>query len=175
MKLYDITVKTTNQEDVSLSEYQGKVLLVVNTATICGFTPQIEGLEKIYKQFSGKGFEILSFPSNQFNEAPGTDEEILEFCQLNYGVSFRTFAKISVNGEDASPLFTLLKKESLGNVVEEEGEKAEFLRKVGAGLAEGEVRWNFTKFLVDREGNVIRRYEPMVTPETIAADIEALL
>ena len=157
MKIYDFTVKGRAGEDVSLADYKGKVLLVVNTATGCGFTPQYEGLQKLYDSHQDKGFEILDFPCNQFaNQAPGTNDEIQSFCTLNYGTTFPRFAKIDVNGKNASDLFKFLKKEK-GSVL-------------GASI-----KWNFTKFLIDREGNVVKRFAPTDTPESIESDILALL
>ena len=132
MKLYDFTVKGRAGEDVSLADYKGKVLLVVNTATGCGFTPQYEGLQKLYDAHKDKGFEVLDFPCNQFaNQAPGSEAEIQSFCTLNYGTTFPRFAKIDVNGKNASDLFRSLKKEK-------------------GGLLGSSIKWNFTKFLIDR-------------------------
>ncbi len=157
MRFYDINVQGRAGETVSLSSYKGKVLLVVNTATGCGFTPQYEGLQKLYDKYQGRGFEILDFPCNQFgNQAPGTIEEIQTFCTLNYGTTFPRFAKIDVNGKNASELYQFLKKEKKG--------------PVGAAI-----KWNFTKFLIDREGNVVKRFAPADTPESIEQDIVALL
>ena len=157
MKIYDFIVKGRAGEDVSLADYKGKVLLVVNTATGCGFTPQYEGLQKLYDSHQDKGFEILDFPCNQFaNQAPGTNDEIQSFCTLNYGTTFPRFAKIDVNGKNASDLFKFLKKEK-GSVL-------------GSSI-----KWNFTKFLIDREGNVVKRFAPTDTPESIESDILALL
>jgi len=157
MSIYDFTMKDADGQDVSLAEYKGKVLLIVNTATGCGFTPQYEGLEKLYKEYQPQGFEILDFPCNQFgNQAPGTEKEIVSFCQLNYGVSFKQFAKIEVNGANESPLYTYLKKQK-------------------GGLLGSAIKWNFTKFLVDREGNVIGRFAPTDTPEKIEKSIKAAL
>ena len=157
MKIYDFTVKGRAGEDVSLADYKGKVLLVVNTATGCGFTPQYEGLQKLYDSHQDKGFEILDFPCNQFaNQAPCTNDEIQSFCTLNYGTTFPRFAKIDVNGKNASDLFKFLKKEK-GSVL-------------GSSI-----KWNFTKFLIDREGNVVKRFAPTDTPESIESDILALL
>ena len=157
MSIYDFTVKGRAGEDVSLSTYKGKVLLVVNTATGCGFTPQYEGLQKLYDKHKDKGFEILDFPCNQFaNQAPGTIEEIQSFCTLNYGTTFPRFAKIDVNGKNASDLFKFLKKE----------------KKSALGSS---IKWNFTKFLIDREGNVVKRFAPTDTPESIEQDIVSLL
>lgn len=157
MKFYDFTVKGRAGEDVSLSTYKGKVLLVVNTATGCGFTPQYEGLQKLYDTHKDKGFEILDFPCNQFaNQSPGTIDEIQSFCTLNYGTTFPRFAKIDVNGKNASDLFKYLKKQK-------------------GSLLGSSIKWNFTKFLIDREGNVVKRFAPTDTPESIESDILALL
>lgn len=157
MSFYDYTVKGRAGEDVSLSDYKGKVLLVVNTATGCGFTPQYEGLQKLYDTNKDKGFEVLDFPCNQFaNQAPGTNEEIQSFCTLNYGTTFPRFSKIDVNGKNASDLYKFLKKQK-GSVL-------------GSSI-----KWNFTKFLIDREGNVVKRFAPADTPESIESDIVALL
>lgn len=157
MKIYDFTVKDAKGNDISMAEYKGKVLLVVNTATGCGFTPQYEGLEKLYKDYKGKGFEILDFPCNQFlKQAPGSDEEISNFCQLKYDTTFPRFKKINVNGENAIPLYKWLKKEK-------------------GGLFGSGIKWNFTKFLIDRDGNVVRRYSPMTAPSKIENEIKRLL
>ena len=157
MGLYDIKVKAQNGDDVSLSEYKGKVLLIVNTATGCGFTPQYEGLEKLYRKYKDQGFEILDFPCNQFgSQAPGTDEQINSFCKLKYDTSFPRFKKIEVNGSNESELYTFLKKEQGGVLV-------------------SSIKWNFTKFLIDREGNVIERFAPTVTPEKLDEKIKELL
>lgn len=179
MKIYDFTVLNTKKEKVSLAEYKGKVLLVVNTATGCGFTPQYEGLEKMYKQYKEKGLVILDFPCNQFaGQAPGTEQEIVSFCQLKYNVSFPQFAKIKVNGEEAEPLFTWLKNEAPAEA--KEGLKAKlsaFMFKLISKTAknENDIKWNFTKFLVDRQGNVVKRYAPTVTPAEIEQDIMKLV
>ncbi len=157
MGLYDIKVKAQNGDDVSLSEYKGKVLLIVNTATGCGFTPQYEGLEKLYRKYKDQGFEILDFPCNQFgSQAPGTDEQINSFCKLKYDTSFQRFKKIEVNGSNESELYTFLKKEQGGVLV-------------------SSIKWNFTKFLIDREGNVIERFAPTVTPEKLDEKIKEQL
>ena len=157
MNVYDHTVKDMKGNDVQLSEYRGKVMLIVNTATGCGFTPQYEGLERLYEEYKDRGFVILDFPCNQFaNQAPGSDEEISSFCQLKYNVSFPQFHKIDVNGENESPLYTYLKSQKSGAF----GKK---------------IKWNFTKFLIDREGNVVDRYAPNTDPAKIEKDIAALL
>ena len=142
MSIYDYQVKDANGDLVRLREYEGKVLLIVNTATGCGFTPQYEGLEEMYKKYQSQGFEILDFPCNQFaNQAPGSESEIVSFCQLKYGVSFKTFAKVEVNGSNADPLFVYLKDQK-------------------SGVMGSKIKWNFTKFLVDRKGNVVERFAP---------------
>ena len=157
MNVYDFKVKDASMNEVTLSEFKGKVLLIVNTATGCGFTPQYEGLEALYEKYAEKGLEILDFPCNQFmGQAPGSEDEIVSFCKLNYGVSFRQFAKIKVNGKDEEPLYTYLKSQQRG--------------KLGS-----RIKWNFTKFLVDRDGNVVSRFAPTDTPEKIEKHIEELL
>ena len=157
MSIYDFTVKDTYGDETSLSDFKGKVMLIVNTASKCGFTPQFEGLEKLYTDLSAQGLEILGFPSNQFaNQDPGTNEEIRDFCVLNYGVSFPIFEKIDVNGDNADPLYKYLKKEK-------------------GGIAGKNIKWNFTKFLVDRDGQVVKRYASATTPEAIRDDIVKLL
>lgn len=144
--------------EVSLADYAGRVLLIVNTASECGFTPQFEGLEALYARYKDRGFEILGFPCNQFGgQEPGAAEEIATFCQKNFGVTFPMFAKIDVNGDNTHPLFAHLKKEARG-LLSSEG-----------------IKWNFTKFLVDRDGSVVKRFAPAATPESLAEDIEALL
>lgn len=157
MSVYDYKVINNKGEEVSLEQYKGKVLLIVNTATGCGFTPQYEGLEKIYQEYKDKGFEILDFPCNQFgSQAPGSDEEIHQFCTLKYNTTFPRFKKINVNGVDESPLYTYLKSQK-------------------GGLFTPNIKWNFTKFLVNREGAVVGRYAPTETPEQLKEDIEKLL
>ena len=155
--VYDFTVKDRKGNNVDLDEYNGKVMLIVNTATGCGFTPHYEPLEAMYSELKDKGFEILDFPCNQFGEqAPGTDAEITEFCAINFGVSFKQFSKIDVNGENEAPLYTWLKNEK-------------------RGVLSSKIKWNFTKFLLDRDGNVAERYAPTVTPERIEPRIKELL
>ena len=179
MSLYDLTVKDTQGNDVKLDEFRGKVLLIVNTATGCGFTPQYDGLEALYRDYSAQGLEILDFPCNQFGgQAPGTEAEIVSFCKMKFGVSFRQFAKIEVNGENASPLFTLLK-----HAVPEEkvsGLKAKAAMKAISAISKTavnpeDIKWNFTKFLVDREGNVVARFAPTDEPKAIEDKIKELL
>ena len=157
MNIYDFTVTNNKGEQVSMRNYIGKVLLIVNTATGCGFTPQYSGLQELYLEFKDKGFEILDFPCNQFgNQAPGGDVEISEFCTLNYNTTFDQFSKIDVNGENAEPLFKYLKEQK-------------------KGVLGGNIKWNFTKFLVDKDGNVVDRFSPTTTPEKIRSSIEKLL
>ena len=179
--VYNFTVKDRKGNDVSLAEYKGKVLLIVNTATRCGFTPQYEELEALYKAYKDRGLEILDFPCNQFGQqAPGTEDEIHEFCQLNYGTEFPQFRKIEVNGENESPLFTYLKaQKGFGGF--------DLNHKIGALLhdmmlkadpdyaSKPDIKWNFTKFLVNQQGEVIARYEPTHDIKAIEADIQALL
>ena len=154
----DFTVTTNRGEPLDLKDKLGKVLLVVNTASKCGFTPQYQGLEALYQRYKDRGFEVLGFPCNQFGaQEPGSNEEIAQFCSVNFGVTFPLMAKIEVNGPDASPLFDWMKREAKGV------------------LGTSAIKWNFTKFLIDREGKVVRRYAPTDTPERIARDIEALL
>lgn len=157
MSIYNYKVKDVEGNLVPLSKYEGKVLLIVNTATGCGFTPQYEGLQKLYEKYSDKGFEVLDFPCNQFgNQAPGSNDEIASFCSLKYHTTFQTFAKIDVNGEKEDPLYTFLKENK-------------------KGILGSKVKWNFTKFLVDRKGNVVERYAPTDKPEKIEKDITNLL
>lgn len=177
MNIYDFKVKDAKGNDVSMSDYRGKVLLIVNTATGCSFTPQYNGLEKLYEKYEDKGLEILDFPCNQFlNQAPGTNEEIVQFCQLRFGTKFKTFAKIKVNGKEAEPLFKFLKEQSLEEIRNENGNF--FKDKIGIlgdMILGNEIKWNFTKFLTDRNGNVVKRFSPVVTPEEIEPHIEELL
>ena len=178
--VYDFTVKDRQGTEVSLSEYEGKVLLIVNTATGCGFTPHYEPLEAMYKELKDKGFEILDFPSNQFaNQAPGTDDEIHEFCTLKFGTEFPQFAKIDVNGENADPLFAFLAAEKPFSGFGK-GLKMAALSKFADmnNKKFGEkayIKWNFTKFLVDREGKVIARFEPTADMKEVRKAVEAAL
>lgn len=157
MKFYDYKAKKMNGQEVSMADYKGKVVLVVNTASKCGLTPQFTELEELYKKYNEQGFEVLGFPCNQFaKQDSGSNSEIQEFCQLNYGVTFTMFEKIDVNGKNAHPLYKYLKNEAKS-----------FITK--------DIKWNFTKFLVDANGNVIKRYAPTVTPLKIEEDIKNLL
>ena len=179
MSIYDYSAKKRNGEDVSISQFKGKVLLIVNTATGCGFTPQYEGLENLYKKYHEQGLEILDFPCNQFgNQAPGNDNEIHEFCTLKYNTSFDQFAKIDVNGENESPLFTYIKEHSPEELVE--GLKNKMAMKAIEKISsttknDKDVKWNFTKFLVDREGNIVYRFSPTYKPEAIEEKIKSYL
>jgi glutathione peroxidase len=159
--VYRFSAETLNGHAASLSDFQGKVLLIVNTASQCGFTPQYAGLESLYRTYKERGLEVLGFPCNQFGaQEPGTAADIGAFCEQNYGVSFPMFAKIEVNGEKAHPLYRLLKKEKPG-----------LLGPLGSGA----IKWNFTKFLVDRGGRVVGRFASTTKPESLAKDIEKLL
>lgn len=156
--IYDFEAVTMQGSGVSLADYRGKVLLIVNTASKCGFTPQFKGLEALYRQYKDQGLEILGFPCNQFgHQDPGSNDEISQFCELNYGVSFPMFYKVEVNGDGAHPLFKYLKAQASGV------------------LGTTAIKWNFTKFLVDRKGRVLERYAPTDTPEKIAGDVAELL
>jgi len=176
----DFTVKDRKGQDISLSAYQGKVLLIVNTATGCGFTPHYEPLEEMYKEFRDKGFEILDFPCNQFaNQAPGTEDEIHDFCTIKFGTEFPQFGKIDVNGENADPLFAWLAEEKPFEGFGK-GLKSAVLKKYSDmnNKIFGEkayIRWNFTKFLVGRDGLVIARFEPTVDMKEVRAAVEAEL
>ena len=180
--IYDITVKDMDGSDVSLANYKGKVLLIVNVASKCGLTPQYEGLEALYQKYKDQGLEILGFPCNQFLEQePGTNEEIQSFCSLNYNVTFPLFDKIDVNGEAESPLYTYLKKQAPFKGYPEGTEEFatmldEIHQKTGTGFDQGDaIRWNFGKFLVSRDGKTILRFEPMVTPDMMEEAIQELL
>jgi len=156
--IYDMAVDDIHGKRIKLDQYRDKVLLIVNVASECGFTPQYKGLEALYKKLHPRGLEILGFPCNQFGaQEPGSEGQIAQFCELNYGVTFPLFAKIEVNGSAAAPLY-------------------QYLKKAKPGLLGSEaIKWNFTKFLVDRKGNVVERYAPNTEPEAIADDIEKLL
>ncbi|MDM5314549.1 glutathione peroxidase [Fictibacillus sp. b24] len=158
MSVYDFSVETIKGEKTSLDSYKGDVLLIVNTASKCGFTPQYQGLQSLYEGHKEQGVTVLGFPCNQFGaQEPGTSDEIMEFCELNYGVNFPMFAKVNVNGDDAHPLFKYLAAEAPGIL----GSKG--------------IKWNFTKFLVDRDGKVVKRFAPTDKPETIEKHIKELL
>ena len=157
-EIYEFTLSDIDKKDYSFDQLKGKVLLIVNTASKCGFTPQYKGLESLYKQYSSQGLEVLGFPCDQFlHQEPGDEAEIKSFCSIEYGVSFPMFSKVNVNGADAAPLYDYLKRSAPGAL----GSKA--------------IKWNFTKFLVNRQGEVVKRYASTDKPETITSDIEALL
>ena len=178
--IYDFSARRRDGSALELASLKGKALLIVNTATGCGFTPQYEGLEKLYEKYRDSGFEILDFPCDQFgHQAPGSDDEIHSFCALKYNTSFDQLAKVEVNGPNADPIFAFLKAERPKDDAPEAavaGLRA-LLSKSGMPTASepGDVEWNFTKFLVDREGNVVRRFHPTTAPEEIDAEIAALL
>jgi glutathione peroxidase len=158
MTVYQFEAKKINGETISLSEYKGEILLIVNTASNCGFTPQYKELQELYEQYKEKGFTVLGFPCNQFmNQEPGTESDIQSFCEMNFGVTFPLFSKVDVNGKNAHPLFQYLTEEAPGVL----GMKA--------------VKWNFTKFLVNRSGEVVERYAPNTNPKEISQDIEKLI
>ncbi len=181
MSIYDFKVKTNKGEEKNLADYKGKVLLIVNTASKCGFTPQFEGLQKLYTKYQDKGLEILGFPCNQFAEQdPGTAEEIQTFCRRNYGVSFQIFEKGDVRGENAQPLFKYLTEQKGFKGFDKDNplsaKLTETLQANFPEIMQGDgVKWNFTKFLIDREGNVVERFEPTKEPSAIAPEIEKLL
>jgi glutathione peroxidase len=157
MSVYEFSAETTSGAEKSLADYKGKVLVIVNTASNCGLTPQYEGLQKLRDKYQDQNFEVLGFPSNQFlNQEPGTDAAIQEFCQINYGVTFPVFRKIKVNGSKAHPLF-------------------KYLRKKTPGFFTNRIKWNFTKFLINSQGEVVKRYKPSTTPEEMESDIKILL
>lgn len=157
-EIYDVSVTTIEGRQTTLAPFKGKVALIVNVASKCGFTPQYDDLEKLYRKYADKGFVILGFPCNQFGgQEPGSAEEIISFCRLNYGVTFPMFAKIDVNGPNTHPLYALLKKERPGI------------------LGSGAIKWNFTKFLIDRSGNVAHRFSPSTQPTEIESKIISLL
>ncbi|MBQ9181787.1 MAG: glutathione peroxidase [Bacilli bacterium] len=175
MNIYDFKVKTRNGEEFSLSDFKGKVMLIVNTATGCGFTPQYEGIENLYEKYHDKGFEVLDFPCDQFgHQAPGSDDEIHEFCTAKYKTQFDQFAKIEVNGENEEPLYAYIKKEQPNEEVVGLKNKMAMkaIKKISATCKkDGDIVWNFTKFLVDRNGNVVKRYDPTYDPKDIEKDL----
>ena len=179
MSIYDYSVKKRNGEEIFVNEYKGKVLLIVNTATGCGFTPQYEGLENLYNKYHDEGLEILDFPCNQFgSQAPGSDDEIHEFCKLKYDTSFDQFAKIDVNGENESKLFTFIKNEIKEDIIDGLKNKMAMkeIEKISSTCKkDGDIKWNFTKFLVDRNGNVVARYSPTYKPEDMDEKIKELI
>jgi len=181
MSIYKFNVKKINGEEISLEEYKGKVVLIVNTASECGFTPQYEDLEKTYNKYQDKGFVVLGFPSNQFGgQEPGSHEEIQSFCKKNYGVSFPLFEKLDVKGDNANPLYKYLVENAPFKGFDLKSPEGEFLnnhlvKNFPENLEGDDIKWNFTKFLIDRDGKLIDRYEPPVSPYDIEDEIENLL
>lgn len=179
MNIYDLKVKTREGKEFDLSSLKGKVSLVVNTATGCGFTPQYEAIEKLYEKYHDKGFEVLDFPCDQFgHQAPGTDEEIHAFCTAKYKTQFDQFAKIEVNGDNESRVYTILKEQQPDE--EPVGLKNKMAMKAVEKLSKtctkkGDIVWNFTKFLVDKDGNAVRRYDPTFDPANIEKDLVEIL
>ena len=179
MSIYDYEVKKRDGSSIKLNEYKGKVLLIINTATGCGFTPQYEGLEMLYEKYHDKGLEILDFPCDQFgHQAPGTDDEIHEFCTMKYDTEFDQMSKIEVNGDNELPLYTYLKKEMPNEEIHGLKNKAAMkaIRKISNTCKkEGDIVWNFTKFLVDRKGSIIKRFDPTFNPKDMEEEILRLL
>ena len=178
--IYQFKAESNAGEEVNFADYKGKVLLVVNTASKCGFTPQYEGLEALYKKYGDKGLVVVGFPCDQFgHQEPGTDEEIVEFCKLNYGVTFPLMAKSDVNGENANEIFKWLYAEKpfagFGDSDRGKGMDGMLSRANPDYASNPDIKWNFTKFLIDRKGHVVARFEPVVTPEDLESEIEALL
>jgi glutathione peroxidase len=179
-RIYDFSALSNEGEEVNFSDYKGKVLLIVNTASKCGFTPQYDGLEALYKKYKDQGLVVIGFPCDQFgHQEPGTNEEIAEFCRVNHGVTFPLMDKIDVNGENAHPIFQWLYSqkpfEGFG-----EGETAQFMdqmlsRRDPEYASNPDIKWNFTKFLIDRKGRVVARFEPMVTPEDLDSAVASQL
>ena len=177
MSVHSFQANLSNGEEVSLDTFKGKILLIVNTASKCGLTPQYEGLEKLYDTYKEKGFTVLGFPCNQFGgQEPGTDEEISTFCSLNYQVEFPLFQKIEVNGENAHPLYQYLREQAPEEEIDTNSALYKYLHDNAPELLKGStIKWNFTKFLINQEGKVVKRYSPTTTPDEMEKDIKALL
>ena len=179
MSIYDFKLKNRNGEEVSLNDFKEKILIIVNTATGCGFTPQYEGLEKLYKKYHEKGLEIIDIPCNRFgSQAPGTDDEIHEFCALKYDTSFDQFTKSDVNGENELPLYTYLKEQIKEDKIKGMKNKMAMkaIEKISkTAINDGDIKWNFTKFLVNRDGEVVGRYSPTYNPDDMEEDIIKLI
>lgn len=178
-RIYDFKALTGKGAELSFNEFEGKVLMIVNTASKCGFTPQYDGLEALYQKYKDQGFTIVGFPCDQFaHQEPGTDAEIEEFCRLNHGVTFQLMKKIDVNGAQAHPIFEYLKSQA--PTEEYKGLKAKAAQKLFKSISksvekESDIKWNFTKFVISRDGTVIKRFAPTTTPEQMEKDIQALL
>ena len=181
MGVYEFSAKTNSGEEKSLKDYAGKVLIIVNTASKCGFTPQYKELQELYDNYKDKGLEILGFPCNQFGaQEPGSNSEVQQFCRRNYGVSFQIFEKGDVRGETAQPLFKYLTEEKGFKGFDKDHELSAILmdalkKNYPEYLEDDGIKWNFTKFLIDREGNVVERFEPTTSPSAMTAAIEKLL
>ena len=179
MSIYDIKITNREGKELSLENYKGKTLIIVNTATGCGFTPQYKGLEKLYDEYHNQGLEILDFPCNQFgHQAPGTDDEIHEFCTAKYQTQFDQLSKIEVNGENEHPLYTYLKKQQPNEIIEGIKNKMAMkaIEKISTTYKNKEdIKWNFTKFLVDKNGNVVKRYDPTFDPKNIEKDLKEII
>jgi glutathione peroxidase len=176
--IFDFKVLNNKGEEVNLSQYKGSLLMIVNTASKCGFTPQYDGLQTLYEKYKERGLVILGFPCDQFkHQEPGDDAEIAQFCKINFGVTFPLMKKVDVFGANASPVFTYLTSQVPTEEVHGLKDKAmmKLVEKLADGRKEGDVRWNFTKFLISRDGSVIKRYAPVTKPEEIEKDIEAML
>ncbi len=178
-KIYDFKALTSKGKELDFAQFEGKVLLIVNTASKCGFTPQFAGLEALNQKYKDKGLVVIGFPCNQFKEQdPGTDNQIEEFCQINYGVSFQIMKKIDVNGSSADPIFEYLKEQApteAYNGLKAKAAKALFKTISNSVEKDSDIKWNFTKFLISKDGNTIKRYSPTTEPEKMESDIETML
>ena len=178
-KIYDFKALTSKGKELDFAQFEGKVLLIVNTASKCGFTPQFAGLEALNQKYKDKGLAVIGFPCNQFKEQdPGTDSQIEEFCQINYGVSFQIMKKIDVNGSSADPIFEYLKEQApteAYNGLKAKAAKALFKTISNSVEKDSDIKWNFTKFLISKDGNTIKRYSPTTEPEKMESDIETML
>ena len=178
-KIYDFKALTSKGKELDFAQFEGKVLLIVNTASKCGFTPQFAGLEALNQKYNDKGLVVIGFPCNQFKEQdPGTDSQIEEFCQINYGVSFQIMKKIDVNGSSADPIFEYLKEQApteAYNGLKAKAAKALFKTISNSVEKDSDIKWNFTKFLISKDGNTIKRYSPTTEPEKMESDIETML
>ena len=180
-KIYDFKALTNKGVEMDFAQFEGKVLMIVNTASKCGFTPQYDGLEALYQKYKDQGLTIVGFPCDQFaHQEPGTNEEIAEFCRLNHGVTFQLMSKIDVNGAEANPIFEYLKSAAPAPAEEYKGLKAKATHAMLKGLSksvekDSDILWNFTKFLINRDGTVVKRYAPTTTPEDMEKDIRGML